>query len=333
MTNRRANMVYVGATPWHSLGTRFAGNENFDEWRVAAGFAWEATPQPLTYPGADGNPVSLDSHKVLLRSDVQSVLGVVGKDYKVVQPAKVIEFFRDIAFASDSRYTMETAGCLFDGRRIWALARTAQEMRIGGTDVVKPYILLGTSFDGSMATFASYTSVRVVCHNTLTMAVGLKGTNADIRIPHSQTFDEKGVKVALGVIESGEDAAIENFEEMATILSKRRVNTKDAFTYFATLYGPELEEGQKATTLKLEDFSKTQERHVSGLHELFLRGPGAQLKSAKSTAWGLLNAVTNYEDFGRWRTKKMERIVSSSQFGNGAQRKKTAAELAIKLAA
>lgn len=334
-SNDRENMVYVGATPWHELGTRFVGDEDFDQWRIAAGFDWEAEIKRLSYkaPHAAGHEVDivLPSHRALVRSDTAGVLGVVGKDYKVVQPSKVLEFFRDIAFASDSRYVMETAGCLSDGKRVWALARTKDEIRIGGTDVIKPYLLLGTSFDGSSSTFASYTSVRVVCHNTLSMAVGTAAVNADIRIPHTQNFDEQSVKNALGLIEAAEEGAVKGFAETADALSQRNVSDQDVFNYFAELYGPKREEGQSVKELRVADFTDSQQRNIGQLVKLFQGGPGAQLESAKGTAWGLVNAVTHFEDFQRG--KDAGRRLQSAGFGAGARRKKQAVESAIALAA
>lgn len=335
MSNNQENMVYVGQTPWHRLGTTFIGDEDFDQWRIAAGFDWEAQIKPLTYKAthAAGHEVdiALPSHRALVRSDTEKVLGVVGKDYKVVQPSRVLEFFRDIAFTSDSRYTMETAGCLFDGKRVWALARTKNEIRIGGTDVIKPYILLGTSFDGTTSTFATYTSVRVVCHNTLSMAVGLSASSADIRIPHVQNFDEQTVKQALGLIESSEASAISGFTETANVLAGRGVDDKEMFNYFAGLYGPDPEEGETISDLRIADFTNSEKRNINDLIRLFKEGPGATLKSADSTAWGLVNAVTHFEDFQRGAND--QRRLQSAGFGAGARRKKVAVETALELAA
>lgn len=335
MSNNRENMVYVGNTPWHRLGTKFKGDEDFDQWKIAAGLAWEAQTKALKYSAthALGHEVDvvLPSHNALVRSDTEKVLGVVGKDYKVVQPGKVLEFFRDIAFASDSRYTMETAGCLFDGKRVWALARTKNEIRIGGNDIIKPYILLGTSFDGKTSTFATYTSVRVVCHNTLSMAVGINGLKADIRIPHVQTFDEQAVKRALGLLENAEEGAIANFAETADVLAQRNVDDAEMFNYFAALYGPDREEGQTVEDLRISDFTQSQKQNIDQLIRLFRGGPGAKLESADGTAWGLVNAVTHFEDFSRG--KNDTRRLQSAGFGAGARRKRYAVNEALTLAA
>ena len=333
MSNDRENMVYVGDTPWHRLGTAFEGNEDFDQWRIAAGFNWTADERALYYkdrPEITAG-IPLPSHKALIRSDIGTVLGVVGKDYKVVQPADVLGFFRDIAFASDGAYKMETAGCLFDGRRIWALAKTQNEIKIGDTDIIKPYLLLGTGFDGKISTFASYTAVRVVCHNTLSMAVGINCTNADVRITHSQDFNENEVKRALGLIEAAETDTLAAFAETANILAGRPVNDTETFQYFAGLYGPKREPGQSVESLRISDFTNSQKRNINELLNLFKQGPGSQLESARGTSWGLVNSVTHFEDWKRG--KDAQRRLQSAGFGAGANRKKHAVVEALALAA
>lgn len=335
MSNNRANMVYVGATPWHRLGTKFTGDETLDVWRIAAGFALEALSKNLMYKAthAAGHEVDviLPSHKVLVRSDTNMVLGVVSDRYKVVQPSTVLEFFRELVWASDGQYEMETAGCLFDGKRIWALARIKGEYKVGGIDVIKPYLLLGTSFDTTTSTFAQRTTVRVVCHNTLTASIGLDGQNADIRIPHMTTFDEADVKRTLGILEDGNDAAFNSFVETADMLTDRPVDGREMFTFFAELYGPKREDGQTVADLRVSDFTTGQKRNIDQLITLFKGGPGANLPTADGTAWGLVNAVTHFEDFSRGKdaTKRLQ----SSAFGAGSRRKNQAVKSALALVA
>jgi phage/plasmid-like protein (TIGR03299 family) len=333
MSHQVEKIVYVGETPWHQLGTKFVGGESFEQWILAAGFGWDAIARPLSYQATNALgeqvAVNLASHKVLVRSDLQTELGVVGKDYKIVQPKQIMEFFRDIAFASGSRYTMETAGVLSDGKRIWALARTQNVIRVRGQDVILPYLLLGTTFDGKGSTFADYTSVRVVCNNTLTMSVGSHGERANVRIPHTSVFDEGAVKKALGLIEAAEDGAVANFEQTADVLAGRAVDDKEMFNYFAALYGPKREEGQSVADLKVSDFTDSHKATINELIALFKNGPGSHLVSAEGTAWGLVNAVTRFED----RRRPTLKGLASSQFGAGAHRKVDAVGAALALAA
>jgi phage/plasmid-like protein (TIGR03299 family) len=87
----------------------------------------------------------------------------------VVQPREVLEFYRDLTEVAG--YELETAGVLKAGRKFWALARTGKSAALKGNDVVNGYLLLATSCDGTLATVAMPTTVRVVCNNTLTIAL------------------------------------------------------------------------------------------------------------------------------------------------------------------
>lgn len=110
--------------------------------------------------------------KVLYRSDTLASLSVVSKRYNVVQPHEVLHFYQDLVQAG--RFELETAGVLKGGRMLWALAKTGQDMRLNGGDIVKYYLLLATSCDGTLCTTAQFTSLRVVCNNTLQMALNDK---------------------------------------------------------------------------------------------------------------------------------------------------------------
>ena len=116
-------------------------------------------------------------------------------NFKIVQPAAVLEFFRDLTAAAG--FTLETAGTLFGGKRFWALAAIGETASIAdAADKMKGYLLLSTSCDGTMATEARYTTVRVVCNNTLSAA---RTSGAKVRVTHRSTFNADSVKKELGV--------------------------------------------------------------------------------------------------------------------------------------
>ena len=110
---------------------------------------------------------------------------VRGQRYQVVQPKAVLEFYRDLTEISG--FELETAGVLKEGKKFWALAKTGKEAALKGNDLVKGYLLLATSCDGTLATTATPTTIRVVCNNTLTIA--LNGATSAIKVPHSTSFD------------------------------------------------------------------------------------------------------------------------------------------------
>ena len=108
--------------------------------------------------------------------------------------------------------SLETAGVLSYGRRVWGLARVNDGAEIIGGDVVRPYVLLGTSYDGTMATVAKFTSVRVVCHNTITAALG---SGEAVRVLHSERFDADRVRQDLGIVAGAWDRFLIQSRQLA----------------------------------------------------------------------------------------------------------------------
>lgn len=325
-SNNRNNVAFIGDVPWHGLGESMDEGATIDEWRIAAGLDWELERRAVYYSvteTTDGHaknvPTIIEGRKALVRSDTQVCLSIMSDRYKIVQPKDILEFYRDLV--EDSHFTIETAGSLKGGKKIWALARGNLDLRISGQDLIKPYLLLATACDGTMSTVGDLTTVRVVCNNTLTMAVGSNGAAAAIRIPHSRTFDPDAVKQELGVVEE----RFETFANDVDILAGLKVSNRDAIKFFIDQYA-------KTDT----DGVVTNEKHLNRVTEkliaLFLNGPGANLRSAKGTAWGLVNAVTHFEDFDS-RARNNGNRFHSAQFGRGANKKSAAFDNALALAA
>ncbi len=192
--NGTAEMAFIGATPWHGLGQQVDPNATIEEWQRAAGLDWKIERAPVQY--MNGAMHNFDEKHVLYRGDTNAPLSVVSARYKVVQPHDVLEFFRDLVGAGG--FNIHTAGALRGGRRIWALAEIGKTARVVGNDLVGGYLLLATSCDGTLATTAQFTTVRVVCANTLAMAEREARKNPNITIPHNTNFDPVQVKAALG---------------------------------------------------------------------------------------------------------------------------------------
>lgn len=308
----RASMAYVGETPWHGLGSQLTLNSPLDVWLKEAGLDYEIHGGEVMTALPDGqNIITMPSRKLLYRSDTNEPLSIVGNKYKVVQPGEVMEFFRDLT--EEHNWAMETAGVLFNGAKYWALARTGQELRVKGQDQLNDFMLLATSCDGTMRTLAKRTSVRVVCNNTLSIAQKGEG----LRVSHSSVFDPMKVKQELQLVDGWA-----NFSTQVEMLAERKVSNAEAIQYMINLIGdPALPiEQQKtvqtmATILKLFDGA----------------GKGSDLRSAKGTAWGLVNAVTEYVDWHKG--DNLNRRLDSAWFGKGADLKEQAFEEALRLAA
>lgn len=322
MTAGRANMAYVGATPWHGLGQQLSQGASIDQWRVEAGLDWHVGRAQVAFkPEGKGVFVKGES-EVLYRDDTFAQLGIVSDRYKVVQPAEVLEFFRDIV--GTGGLELETAGSLDGGRKVWAMAKTGDYMSLMGQDRVEGYLLLSTSFDGSMATRAMFTSVRVVCNNTLSIATADR--KAGVSVPHSAEFDATGAKIELGLLHN----AWGDFQDKAQALAERRLSQKEAMDLLVSICEPKA----YAASLKGEDMNLSTKRknQIMTMFDLYqAAGMGSQLRAAQGTAWGLVNAVTEWVDHQAGHS--VNNRFRSAQFGPGAQLKSDAFTLALAKAA
>ena len=318
MAHEIQTMAYVDAVPWHGLGNQLTPKQPIEIWQREAGMDWRINESEVLYSVSGGEGLHLKSNpdnKVLFRSDTHSPLSVVSKRYRVVQPAEVLEFYRDLVSAGG--FELETAGVLKGGKKLWALAKTGQETLLRGNDRVKAYLLLATSCDGTLCTTAQFTSVRVVCNNTLQMAVGDSG--GSVKVPHSTQFDPQQVKQALGLGLSSWETFVTDMRQLAD----RKVNKFEAMNFLINVLG------DRAVPLNDQPNTKA----IQNVYTLFSgEGKGSDMASASGTAWGLLNGVTEYVDQHR-RARSTDHRLDSAWFGPGAAIKERAFHEAMKLAA
>jgi len=279
-------IAYVGEEPWHGLGEKLPEGAPIDTWLRTARLEWELKRLPVQYL-VDGRIRTMDDRFVLVRGDTHAALSVVSDDYQIVQPREVLEFYRELMDLYG--YTLETAGALDGGRKVWALARTGMTgaADTGGKDELAAYVLLATSCDKTLATTAAFTSIRVVCQNTLFFAMEDIKTERrpQVKVPHNLRFDAVRVKRELGVMDKAWPAFIEKVRKMASIQMKPDA----ASSFFEDLLR---QKSDKALSKKARHEHKT-------IIDLFASGPGQDFSSAKGTLWGALNAVTYYADHVR----------------------------------
>jgi phage/plasmid-like protein (TIGR03299 family) len=235
MAHQIENMAYVGQTPWHGLGNQLTQNQPIEVWAQQAGMDWCIESSNVSYMAQNRRGQSIimpyEEQRVLYRSDTHAPLSVVSQRYQEVQPKQILEFYRDLT--EQSGFELETAGVLKGGKKFWALARTGQTSALKGKDVSNGYILLATACDGTLATTAQFTSIRVVCNNTL--AIALKGQNSSagvVKVPHSTKFDAQKIKQQLGIsVRTWEDHMYEMKQ-----LSQRKVTQTEAAAYFDAVF-------------------------------------------------------------------------------------------------
>ena len=314
MTNDRANMAWTGEVPWHGLGQSIDAAADLDTWIEQAGFGWDIRSAPVQFSVAGSEELGLVPRRnVLYRSDTGTPLSVVSDNYRVTQPREVAEFFRELVEAGGFR--METMGMLDGGRKYWALARVDDDCEVSPGDTVLPYLLLASSADGSMSNCADFTTVRVVCQNTLSYSIGAGGQFAKIRIPHSTTFNAERVKTELGLV----GASWSRFKTDADEY-RRYTMSKEAAVGFLL--------GAMYPNVEVEGIDLTVRR--KGLEQLlngYENGPGQDLAGAHDNLWKVLNAITLYTDHNR-AARSQDTRLSTAWFGAGAAMKARAVQAA-----
>jgi phage/plasmid-like protein (TIGR03299 family) len=320
-TTGQAAMAYVGEAPWHKLGQRLTAGADLETWRCEAGLAYSVERTPVLFQrahaGASDRIEAMEGRDVLYRSDTGAALSVVSRGgYHVVQPGEVLEFFGRLAEAGG--FVLETAGALSDGKRVWGLARVNDGAPVVGHDTVRPYLLLATSYDGTMATTAKFTAIRVVCHNTLTMAAASEtGAQSEqdvtegpvvqcVRVPHMTKFDAGAVRQQLGIVLTAWDRWLVQARLLAQVDVTEAQADRLVFDLLSGVQRPP--KGQPLPDVRAS-------RSYKRLMSLF---GGEQIGAdlcGTSSAWALLNAVTDHVDHERGRSDDTR--MTSAWFGAG----------------
>jgi len=347
MAHQIENMAFVGETPWHGLGNQLPQNQPIEIWAQQAGMDWRIESSNVSYMAKNERGQNIlmpyEEQRVLYRSDTHAPLSVVSQRYQEVQPKEILEFYRDLT--EQSGFELETAGVLKGGRKFWALARTGQSAALKNKDVSNGYILLATACDGTLATTAQFTSIRVVCNNTL--AIALRGQNSSagvVKVPHSTKFDAEKIKHQLGISVRAWD---EHMYEMKQ-LSQRKVTQQEAAAYFDAVFNntnlsiAEQDESiiqfyrnvarpQPTHSSKADNKTEPNGRAMSKVMTMFNgHGRGAELASAKDTAYGLLCSITEFVDHER-RAISTDHRMDSAWFGAGANIKQRGLEQALRM--
>ena len=310
-SNGFVEMAFVGETPWHKLGQELEEGASIEQWQVAAGMDWSIERSPVRF-NAQGNDQIYSGQSVLYRSDDNTPLSVVSNRYKPVQPKEVLGFFRDLV--AENGFKIHTAGTLMGGKRMWALAETGKFGEVCKGDGIGGFLLLSTSCDKTLATTARFTTVRVVCNNTLTAAVN-RDVN-QVSFSHIQQFDHVAVKAQLGnAVES-----FGSFMEMAKHLQKAKLSAQEAKDFVSFLV---------ATSVQLadEEYDVTTNRAYKKILALF-NEEAKGIELVGHTKWGMVNAVTEYYDHFN-PTRSDDARLNSAWFGAGERAKNQALDLLL----
>ncbi len=311
--NGRASMFYVEETPWHGLGTRLDGPATAKEAIQAANLDWKVSKTPVFTTVSGNRLVVPDTFAVVRHDPLHSpVLGVVSKDYTPMQNDEAFGFFDPIVGEHAAVY--HTAGALGQGERIWLLAKLPGQIRVVGDDVADKYLLLANSHDGKGSIQVKSTSVRVVCQNTLTLALG--GTDS-FRLIH--TPDVKHRLKAAGQLLAQVRTRYDTMEQALQAMARISIDQARLQEYLTEVF-PDADPTDEAAVSRVK-----RSRQWSGY--FFDQGRGNRLPGVTGTLWAAFNGVTELLDHRRTRQSPHQRLTSL-WFGDNYRTKARAFALA-----
>jgi phage/plasmid-like protein (TIGR03299 family) len=314
------SMMYVGETPWHREGVSLDNPPSVEEAITASGLDWTVRKEP-TYikefkQGHMNFQLSETGHYVTLREDTGQILGNVSGQYEILQNHDAFLPFRPLV---DYGYTFETAGAIQDGKKIWILAK-APNSALVGDDAIDPYILLFSSHDGSTGNNMRNTLVRVVCQNTLNIALSRKA-KFEYNFRHTQNI-KNNIKDVANNIEACQGNVAQAIEQMNR-MKDRAINPNELDLYLETVI-PFLkkrnEESVPELGIKVRNTAKPTYKKIV---DNFYFGAGNKGK----TLWDAYNAITEYYT----HDKHYKDWVKATQFGQAYQYSVNALNVANKM--
>jgi len=296
----RHSFFSVKEIAWHKLGQIVQDYPTSAEAMQYAGLNYEVIKSPLFTQGRtaidvhgniiDGGELAVPDYYATLRSDNNSVLGVVGKDYEIVQNADAFAFF-DAIVGENRCVKYETAGALGKGERVFITAKLPDYIRVGnGDDVIEKYLFLTTSHDGTGSITAAFTPIRVVCANTL--AAALRNMTNVIRIRHTKSAKQRleTAHKVMGISNtlSGEMEGI--FNQWAKV----RINDKELKNLIRLAMSPNKETLQLLQQGKEDELSTVYKNACEDVFAYGMTSDTQQLETTKGTVFGAFNSITGY---------------------------------------
>jgi phage/plasmid-like protein (TIGR03299 family) len=311
-------MMYVGEVPWHGLGTELKEPATAGEAINAAKLDWEVMKLPLFVHKDSRAALRVENRYGIVRRDLWEtgdcvVLGIVGPQYTPLQNSEAFRFFDPIVGKGEAIF--HTAGVLDGGRRVWMLAKLPGCIRVVRDDDVHKYLLLSNSHDGSSAVQVKFTPIRVVCQNTLTMALSRGPT---VRVVHTRNVKERlaNAEKALGIIRGRYDEIEDAFKKMVQV----QMRDERLRGYLNAVFPDPADPEDRRQRSRVES-----DRMWATY--FFDEGKGNMAPSVRGTLWAAYNGVTELIDQrgGQTAEKRLESVC----FGDGHRVKARAYAIAV----
>ena len=309
MIGNEAQMAYrlSKGVPWHGLGTPVSDDMTPIEMMKAANLDWTVKKVP-SFVDHNGEQIPTGQQSLIRESDGK-ILTNVGGNWNPCQNQQAFEFFNE--FVNEGDMIMDTAGSIHDGKMVFAAADVRDGFTVFGGDEVKGYLLFSNPHQYGKCIDVKFVMTRVVCNNTLSMALTEKNQPA-VRLSHRNEFDASVVKELLGISHT----RIAQFKEAAEFLGSKRYTDEAYIRFLGKVFGTSSQEDKV--------LSRTAERAF----EIVETQPGADF--AKGSWWNALNAVTYMADHELGRSADAR--ATSSLFGANARKKLDALDLAVEMA-
>lgn len=283
----------VKEKPWHGLGKVIADYPSAAEALVFAGLDYNVIKSPLFTNTTNVSPcisLQVNDFFATVRTDNNTVLGVVGKDYEVLQNTEAFTFFDAIVGVKDG-IKYETAGAIGNGERVFITAKLPDYIRVGsGDDVIEKYLFLTTSHDGSGSITAAFTPIRIVCQNTLNAA--LRSMNNAVKIRHTsnakQRFEEAHRILGISVKQSNELQAV--FNQWAKVV----ITDKEIKKLIQLAMAPNKEVLDNLKNGNKDELSTMFKNTCEDVFSYAMMADTQQMETTKGTLFGFYNAVTGY---------------------------------------
>lgn len=321
--NGEAAAMVVGEPAWHRLGTVLDRPATAEEAIKAARLDWTVIKEPL-FAGESDHHLVPDYYAIVRGDDWEkkkaTVLGIVGEAYTPLQNRDAFKFFDPIVGQNAAIY--HTAGALGHGERVWILAKLPDDIRVIGDDITHKYLLLSNSHDGNSAVQIKFTPIRVVCQNTLTMALSQGPT---LRVPHTKDVQER-LRIAAHMLNAIKVRYAELemvFKEMAAV----SMNSEKLQNYLHQIF-PDPRRREDDTRYQRALAQAKTDR--AGAEYFFATGKGNVEKNVAGTLWAAYNGVTEYVDYRKYAKATTDRQVEAMWFGEGYSTKARAFSMAEK---
>ncbi len=286
MIEEHDNMISVREVPWHGLGVVLPDyTKTVWEAAQAASLLWPVMMVPVSFDGTDGKSHQMAKRFVVRRDDVNVGIGLVSHMYRPLQNQEMWEFVE--SFADRSKAKVETAGSLENGARTWVLMKNGTLEYLNG-DPIDQYFLIQNAFDANRSLRMLFTKVRVVCNNTLTLA--LSGAKSTFFVRHVRNAKDR-----LNEVDKALGFQVKYEEQMGKVMGKLirlKIKSNDRRAVLDQIFPIKTDDKGKV----VEAAEKFRDRMLTRILTLADTGAGTDIKDVVGTGYGLLQAVAEYAD-------------------------------------